>query len=76
MKVAVEGIVMEVQKGEKDGKEHYTAMLYQPGERELIRVRLDSSAKDKYGEGERVTMIGRLIFWRTRDAVDYMIMQE
>lgn len=75
MRVTVEGIVMEVQRGEKDGKEHYTAYLYQPGERELIRVRLTGGA-DAYCEGEKVSMTGRLVAWKTKDSVDYMVMQE
>lgn len=74
MRVSVTGLCLEVKETEKEGKKHRTAMLFQPGEKDLTQVRLQEGSDPS--QGEQVTFIGRLMSWKSRDGVGTMIMAE
>lgn len=71
MKVVVTGTVMDVIKNE--GKDTYSHLLYQAGERELVEVRTKSNSVTV---GEVMTYSGRVFAFRSREGVRVMVMAD
>ena len=75
--VSVTGTVMEIvaQEDKKEpGKINNNAILFQPGERELLRVRLVNGDVPELGDVK--TYQGRILAWKTRDGIGMMVMEE
>ena len=75
--VSVTGTVMEISEQEdkkEPGKINHNAIMFQPGERELLRVRLRNGSVPELGEVK--TYKGRILAWKTRDGIGMMVMEE
>ena len=71
MKVVVTGTVMDIIKNE--GKETYSHLLYQAGERNLVEVRTKNNSVKV---GDVNTYNGRVFAFRTREGVRVMVMAD
>ncbi|MBO8161990.1 MAG: hypothetical protein H0Z24_10215 [Thermosipho sp. (in: Bacteria)] len=73
MRVTVSGICMDIEEKVKDGQTLRTALLYQPGERELVPVRL---SKSNPTQGEHCKFDGDLLFWRSKNGIGFMVVEK
>lgn len=74
MKVTVEGIITSIEQKSKEDKKFTEILLAQKGEKVQIKVRIPGHVGQNYDEFEVAQFTGRLMLWKTRDAVDSMIM--
>lgn len=76
MRVIVRGKVMDVLKqvDKKSGEIKYTAMVYQPGERELARVRCTGSVVPDVGDD--IDIEGRLMIWAYNNNADCLVIPD
>ncbi len=70
MFLTVKGKVIEAIDVEKDGRKYTDVMLYQKGQRELIRCRV---SRQKITEGAEITLSGNLMLWRAGSGIGSMV---
>lgn len=73
MQLVVEGVVTSIQVIEKGDKEVTEFYLAQQGERQQVQVRMDGNQFDRFELFEKAKFAGRLMAWKTRDAVGMMV---
>lgn len=75
MRVVVRGKVMDILKqvDKKSGELKFTAMVYQPGERELARVRCYGSIPEI---GDDIDIEGRLMIWAYNGNADCLVIPD
>jgi len=74
MKVTVEGIITSIEQKSKDDKKYTEVLMAQKGEKMQITVRIPGHVEKAYSLFEVAMFTGRLMMWKTRDAVGSMVM--
>ena len=70
MIVTVQGVVMEAIDIEKDGRKFTDVMLYQKGQRQLVKCRVP---RQKVTEGAQMNITGSLMAWRSGSGIGLMV---
>ena len=68
--VTVKGKVMDAIDVEKEGRKFTDVIMYQKGQRELIRCRVP---RQKVTEGAEMTFSGKLMVWRADSGIGMMV---
>lgn len=76
MRVSVEGVITSIEIKEKDDKTNTELLLAQQGEKTQVTVRIPGNVADMFSLFEVTNFTGRLMMWKTRDAVGSMVMCE
>lgn len=74
MKVTVEGVITSIEQKSKEDKKFTEILLAQKGEKMQVTVRVPGHVEKNYSVFEVADFTGRLMMWKTRDAVGSMIM--